>query len=99
MKSTSTKPVPMFRRFLDSDFFYYFKRDKVAVVSTIIFLSLVFMAVFSPLIAPYDPYNLQILDIMDSELPPIWEPGADQDSERLLPSLAVDPCNIGVSRR
>ncbi len=70
-------PKTRLQRFLESDFFYHFKRDKVAIISSIIFLILVILAAFSPLIAPYDPYNLQILDIMDSELPPIWEPGAD----------------------
>jgi len=71
-------PKTRLQRFLESDFFYHFKRDKVAIISSIIFLILVILAAFSPLIAPYDPYNLQILDIMDSELPPIWEPGADE---------------------
>ena len=66
------------QRFFHSDFFYHFKRDKVAIISSTIFLILLVLAVFSPYIAPFDPYNLQILDIMDSELPPIWEPGADE---------------------
>lgn len=85
MKSTETTSTPVkaskkstLKRFIESDFFYYFKRDKVAVISTIIFLTLVILAVFSPYIAPYDPYNLQTLDIMDSELPPVWEQGADE---------------------
>ena len=65
-------------RFLASDFFYHFKRDKITVTSTIIFMILVILAVFSPLIAPYDPYNLQILNIMDSELPPVWQQGSDE---------------------
>ena len=81
-ESTHSKTIAtnksMFRRFLESDFFYNYKRDKVAIISSIIFLILVILAVFSPWIAPYDPYNLQILDIMDSELPPMWEPGADE---------------------
>ena len=75
--STNIAPKSAFTRFLESDFFYHYKRDKVAIVSSIIFLILVILAVFSPLIAPYDPYNLQILDIMDSELPPVWQQGAD----------------------
>lgn len=65
------------QRFLASDFFYHFKRDKVAVISTIIFLTLLALAIFSPFIAPFDPYDLKTLDIMDSELPPIWEAGSD----------------------
>jgi len=77
-EANTATPKSRMQRFLESDFFYHYKRDKVAIVSSIIFLILVILAAFSPLIAPYDPYNLQILDIMDSELPPIWEPGADE---------------------
>jgi len=66
------------KRFSESDFFYNFKHDKVAIISSIIFLIFVIMAVFAPFIAPFDPYNLQILDIMDSELPPVWQTGADE---------------------
>ncbi len=67
-----------FKRFINSDFFYYFKRDKVAIVSFIVFSVLIILSVFSPLIAPFDPYDLRTLDIMDSELPPIWQDGSDQ---------------------
>jgi len=65
------------QQFLASDFWYHFKRDKVAIISAIIFFILVILALFAPLIAPFDPYNLQTLDIMDSELPPIWQEGSD----------------------
>lgn len=73
----SNKSQSRLKQFLASDFFYHFKRDKVAIISFILFLILVLLSVFSPLIAPYDPYDLQILDIMDSELPPVWEEGSD----------------------
>lgn len=71
-------PKSRLKRFLESDFFYHYKRDKVAVISSIIFLILVILAAFSPFIAPFDPYDLRTLDIMDSELPPIWELGSDE---------------------
>lgn len=67
----------LFQRFLDSDFFYHFKRDKIAIISSIIFFIFIIFAFFSPLIAPFDPYDLKILDIMDSELPPVWQQGSD----------------------
>ena len=35
------------------------------------------MALFSPLIAPFDPYDLTQIDLMDSEMPPVWLPDAD----------------------
>ena len=74
MKSTTQT---LGQQFFASDFFYHFKRNKVAIISSIIFLILVILALFAPLIAPFDPYDLQTLDIMDSELPPIWQDGSD----------------------
>ncbi len=65
------------RRLLQSDLVYYFKRDKVAIASSTVFLILALMALFSPLIAPFDPYDLQQIDLMDSEMPPVWIEDAD----------------------
>ena len=64
-------------RFLESDLLYYYSRDKVAIVSSVIFAIFAIMAIFSPWIAPFDPYDLRQLDLLDSELPPIWMPDAD----------------------
>ncbi|WP_169544478.1 ABC transporter permease [Sneathiella aquimaris] len=72
---------------LNSDLVFRFKRDKVAVVSLTIVLFLVMAAVFAPLIAPYDPYDLTTIDIMDSELPPAWNEG--EGDPRFL--LGTDP--------
>jgi peptide/nickel transport system permease protein len=65
------------QRLLQSDLVYHFKRDKVAIASSTVFLILALMAVFSPLIAPFDPYDLQQIDLMDSEMPPVWIENAD----------------------
>jgi len=67
----------LLQKFLASDFFYYFKRDKVAVISTIIFFTFLLLSIFAPIIAPFDPYDLTILDIMDSEIPPVWQENSD----------------------
>ena len=55
----------VFQRFKDSDFYYHFKRDKVAIVSFIIFFILVILAGFSTFIAPFDPYDFQIEAVLD----------------------------------
>jgi len=65
------------RRLLQSDLVYHFMRDKVAIASSTVFLILALMAVLSPLIAPFDPYDLQQIDLMDSEMPPVWIENAD----------------------
>lgn len=60
------------KRFLQSDFFYYFRRDKVVMVSFVIFLVMALIAILAPVLAPHNPYDLASIDIMDSELPPTW---------------------------
>lgn len=65
------------QRLLQSDLVYHFKRDKVAIASSTVFLILALMALLSPLIAPFDPYDLQQIDLMDSEMPPVWIENAD----------------------
>jgi len=75
------------RIFLGSDFVYRFRKDKVAVVSFSIVILLVLSAVFAPAIAPYDPYDLKSIDIMDSELPPSWN--EEEGDDRFF--LGTDP--------
>lgn len=62
---------------LKSDLYYYYRRDKIAIVSSLIFLLFAFMALFAPWIAPFDPYDLKQLELLDSELPPIWIEDSD----------------------
>ncbi|WP_342607844.1 ABC transporter permease [Vibrio tritonius] len=59
-------------RFKQSDFLYYFLNDKVAMVSFAIFMVFAILAILAPIIAPTNPYDLTSIDIMDSELPPVW---------------------------
>lgn len=54
-----------------------FLGDPVALVSGIVLLALVLMAVLAPVLAPQNPYDLMQLDIMDSEMPPVWRDGGD----------------------
>ena len=52
-----------------------FLGDPVAIGAGVVLLVLVLMAVFAPLIAPQNPYDLMQIDIMDSEMPPAWRAG------------------------
>ena len=65
------------RRFTESDLFYSFYRSKVTVVATIVLVFLVLAAVFAPLIAPQNPFDIGNLDLLDSELPPAWMEGGN----------------------
>ena len=46
------------------DFWKDFSSNKVAVISLIIFTSILFVAVFAPLVSPTDPYDLNTVSIM-----------------------------------
>ena len=65
--------------FFKSDFFYYFRTNKMVIVSFAILITFVLLAVFAPLITPHNPYDLATIDIMDSELPPVWLPDGSQN--------------------
>jgi len=54
-----------FQRFV-SDYF----ESKVATVAFVVLLGIIFIAVFAPFISPTDPYDLAVVSIMDSRLPP-----------------------------
>ena len=53
-----------------SDFWIDFSANKIALISLLIFLAIVFVAVFAPIVSPTNPYDLSSVDIMDSRLPP-----------------------------
>jgi len=62
----------VWKRFLKSYLFFSFRRDRIAILSFVV-LCAFFMASFSASqLAPFDPYDPIQIDIMDSEIPPVW---------------------------
>ena len=47
-----------------------FSENKVAVCALMVFMGIVFIAIFAPLISPQNPYDLAEIDIIDSRLKP-----------------------------
>jgi len=47
-----------------------FTENKVAVGALLVFIAIVFVALFAPLISPQNPYDLAEIDIQDGRLPP-----------------------------
>jgi peptide/nickel transport system permease protein len=78
---TPEKPSRL-ARILDSDLYYSFRSSRLVVVAAAITLLMVGAALLAPLIAPHNPYDLQALNLMDSDLPPAWV--ANGDSRFLL---------------
>lgn len=77
---TTTTSVPRagrWERLRDSYLLYSFKRDLVAQLSLLIFISMVAVAILAPWLAPMNPYDLAQIDIMASEMPPFWMAGSD----------------------
>lgn len=64
-------------RFLDSDLFYSFKGSRITVVAALVTVLMILAALFAPWIAPHNPFDVATLDLMDSELPPMWLEGGD----------------------
>jgi peptide/nickel transport system permease protein len=64
-------------RFARSYFLYSFRRDWVAMTSFAVLLLLLAAGLTAPLFAPYNPWNADSIDIMNSEIPPRWMDGGD----------------------
>ena len=64
-------------QFRDSGFYHDFSRDKTAIISFVILCVYVIVCFSAPLVAPFDPYDPTMIDIMDSEIPPVWLEGGD----------------------
>ncbi|MFO1396565.1 MAG: ABC transporter permease [Burkholderiales bacterium] len=59
----------------DSDVGWSFRHSPVAMLSCAVFAACVLAAVFAPLVAPHNPFDLTTLSLSDSRLPPMWSEG------------------------
>lgn len=66
-------------RFKDSYLWYSFKRDKIAILSFVVFVLLFVSAVLAPVISPYNPYDPANIDILSAETPPMWMDGGTSE--------------------
>lgn len=87
--------VSRWKMFLASDIFWSYRRSPVTILASIIALILVLMAVFAPLLAPYDPFNPATLNLMDGMTAPNTESytgkyfafGSDNQGRDVLSSI------------
>src|SRR5262245_22859946 len=63
----------------DSDIAYSFRRSPVVVVAGVMTLILFMIAVFAPLISPFNPLDLGSIDLSNGLLPPAWVEGGNPD--------------------
>ncbi len=64
-------------RVWDSDVAYSFRRSPVAMISAFVLLLLLVSALFSRWIAPFNPFDLASLNLMDSLKPPVFMPDGE----------------------
>jgi len=58
-----------------SDAWYRLRRNPGAIAGFVMVGSFLILAVFAPLIAPHNPFDLRTLQLSDSLLPPAWSEG------------------------
>ncbi|MDR1978460.1 MAG: ABC transporter permease [Synergistaceae bacterium] len=63
--------------FLRSEFFFHFRREKIAVAGSVIVVFFILTALFGPLLVPQNPYNLQSLELKNAYKPPAWLEGGE----------------------
>ncbi len=62
-----------------SDMFDSFIKDPPAVIGAVIMMVFIFSALFAPLIAPMDPYDLKSVDLANALLSPVWMESGSTD--------------------
>lgn len=66
---------PILRRgrlFLDGDIFYSFRKSPVTLIAAGITAVYILVALFAPLVAPHNAYDLSSLSLIDALTPPVW---------------------------
>ena len=74
MSAITIKPPSRWVRFLDSDVFASFRRSKLAMAALAVTVLFFALALAAPWISPQNPYDPAELDLINSNLPPIWSP-------------------------
>jgi len=66
-----------FRTALSSDIGYSFRQSKMAIGALSVLVVVMFGALGAPWLSPQDPFDITQLDLMSSELPPMWIAGGE----------------------
>ena len=74
--------VGWFRRALDSDIFYSFRRSRMTMVAAVVTLLFFLLAIFASVLAVQNPFDPAQLQLLNSRISPLWT--ADGQSPFLL---------------
>jgi peptide/nickel transport system permease protein len=61
-------------RITNSDLYYSFTHSPAAMISALVALLIFLGAVFAPLVAPHNPFDLASVNLMNANMPPAWSP-------------------------
>ena len=61
--------------FFNTDIGYSFRKSKIAILSTVVFLIIVLTSMFASIVAPYNPFDPASISLMDAFTPPAWSEG------------------------
>src|ERR1700761_9708382 len=102
-----------FRRALDSDLFYSFRRSRLTMIAAAVTLLFFLIAILAPLLAVQNPFDPAQLQLMNSRIAPLWTSdgqtpfllGTDEQGREVLPailyglriSLAVGVLGVGFA--
>ncbi len=93
------------RDWRDSDLWYSFTRSRITVAAASVAGVMILSAFLAPLIAPYNPFDLASLDLLDAHIPPVWSEdgetrfliGTDDQGRDLLSAILYGArISIGV---
>ena len=62
-------------KIINNDIGYSFVKSKIAVISTIVFLTILICSTFAELVAPYNPFDPVNVSLLDAFTPPVWVDG------------------------
>ncbi|WP_026894530.1 ABC transporter permease [Clostridiisalibacter paucivorans] len=65
------------RLFLDSEFFYNYKKSPTAIIGSIIVVSVLLIAILGPLFTVQNPYDMSNIDLNNAYKPPAWNEGGE----------------------
>ena len=62
-----------FKRAIESDLFYSFRRSKLTMVAAAVTLLFFLLAIFAPALSVQNPFDPAQLQLINSRFPPLWE--------------------------
>ena len=66
-------------KIINNDIGYSFIKSKIAIISTIVFITILFCSTFAELIAPYNPFDPVNISLLDAFIPPVWVEGGSKN--------------------